>query len=129
MLQGLENNLKTAFFEYDFAKDGGAVGDITLRGANMPAGAAIVGGIIDVETALLSGGDATAALKLVNAEDILAATGKASFSLNATLPVVPVFSAATTLKLTANKNLVMSIAVADLTAGKFTVGLVYMVTR
>jgi hypothetical protein len=129
MLQGLENRMKVAYFEYDFAKDGGAVGDITLRGANIEKGAVVVGGMIDVETAVTSGGAATVALKLATAADVLAATGKASFSLNATLDVVPVRTAATAVKLTANKDLTMTVAVAALTAGKFTVALYYVVTR
>jgi len=127
--QGLENKKEVAYFEYDFAKEGGAVGDITLRGAQLPKGAIIKEGIVDVETAVVSGGAATIALKLNSAGDVLAATGKASFSLNATLDVVPDGTAANSVKLTANKRLAATVAVAALTAGKFTVALEYVVTR
>ena len=111
----LEHRKNVAIFEYDFAKDGGAIGDITLRGPDIPKGAIVDFGLIDVVTAITSGDAATAALKLVTAEDILAATAKASFTLAATLACVPVKSAATSIKTTARIKPVMSIATAALT--------------
>lgn len=126
--QGLENAKKVAYFEYSFAKDGGAVGDITLRGARLPAGAIVTTGIIHVLTAVTSGGAPTVALKLVDAEDVLAATLKGSLTLNALLDTVPVGTAATAVRCTANTALTMTIGVADLTAGKLAVALDYVVT-
>ena len=125
----LENRVRVAVYEYDFAKDGGAVGDITLRGPDLPIGACVDFGLLDVLTAVTSDGSATIALKAVSSEEILAATGKASFTLNATLATVPVGTAATTIKCTARKKPVMTIAAAALTAGKFRLAMRYMVTR
>lgn len=129
MKQGLEERKRVAYFEYDFAKEGGAVGDITLRGSNLPKGAVVTDGVIDVETAV-TGTTSTVALKLVSAEDILAATAEASFSEDALLDVVPDGAVANMVgPLAANKNLVATVAVNPLTAGKFTVALEYYVTR
>lgn len=125
----LEKRKNVAIFEYDFAKDGGAVGDITLRGGDIPANAIVDFGLVDVVTAVTSDGSATCALKLVDAADVLAATGKASFTLNATLATKQLKSAATAIKTTARKVPVMTVAVAALTAGKIRLVLEYTVSR
>ncbi|MEV7611318.1 hypothetical protein AB0N61_17670, partial [Microbacterium sp. NPDC089320] len=50
---------------YDFAVDGGAVGDIDLtKSPVIPAGAVILGGFVEVDTAVTSGGSATVAVKV-----------------------------------------------------------------
>jgi len=118
---GLENGMQQWRFEYDFAKDGGAVSAINLRGAPIPVGAVIVGGYVDVETAVTSDGSAEVALHVTGAGDILAATGKASFSLAALLIAVPDFAtvADAVRVATAAKPVVATITVAALTAGKF----------
>ncbi len=125
--QGLEPAKRVAYFEYDFAKDGGAVGDIALRGDRLPNDAVITSGMIHVNTAVTSGGLATVALSVLAAEDVLAATAKASLTLNALLDTVPVGTAATAIRTTsAGLGVTMSIAVAALTAGKITVALEYL---
>lgn len=125
----LENKIGQCVVEYDFAKDGGAIGSITLRGPDIPSGAIVDFGLIDVVTACTSGGSATLALTLVSAGDIKAADAVANWTLAATLATVPVGTAATAVKTTARKKLVLTIAVAALTAGKFRVALRYMKTR
>jgi hypothetical protein len=125
----LDNKLQVAYFEYDFARDGGAIGDITLRGNSLPAYAIVIGGMIDVEVAVTSADAATIALNLEAAADVLAITGKASFSLAALLDVVPVNTAATAVRLTAIRKLVATVADFALTAGKFTVALTYILPR
>lgn len=127
---GLSSAKKVAYFEYDFAKHGGAVGDITVEGDVVPADAVITGGGIHVKAAVTSGGAATMAIKALSAADILAATAKASLSLNALIETVPVPQTGstwirTTSALTA---LTFSPAVAALTAGKVVVALEYFVT-
>jgi len=125
-LQGLDPVKRVAYFEYDFAKDGGAVGDITLRGGSIPNGAIVRNGAVHVVTAVTSGGAATVALKLKAANDVLAATAKASLTLDAVLDVVPVDTAATSiLNATAGAKVVATVATAALTAGKFIVALEY----
>ena len=124
--QGLEPVERVAYFEYDYARDGGAVGDIALRGDRLPNDAVIHHGIIHVNTALTSGGSATIANKILSAGDVQAATAVASFSANALLNTVPVGTAATSIRTTSGGlGVTMTVAVAALTAGKFTLALEY----
>ncbi len=116
--------LKTVQAEYDFTVDGGAVGTITLRpvtgdiqGNDLPAGAVVVTGYIDVETAVASA-TGTVALTAESAGDVLAATGQAGLT---TGRKAVVFGAKTTVR----RALTMTIGTAALTAGKFRVVLHY----
>lgn len=118
---------KVATGMYDFAVDGGAVGDITLRGGTLPSGAIIIDSLIDVDTALTSGGAATVAIKAESAADINAAdaisgapwstTGAKRGDLTATTAPV---------KTTAARTLAATVATAALTAGKFNVYVFYV---
>ena len=64
--------------------------------------------------------------KIESTEDVLADTAKASFTLNALLDVVPVRTAATSIRVTTNgKKLVMTVGTAALTAGRLVVALEY----
>ena len=124
--------LKTAEGEYDFAVDGGAVGSITLRsvnaaGAALPVGAVIMGGYVDVLTAVTSGGAGTVAINSEGAGDLVAAAAVsgAPWSTTGRKSVIPVFTGASTVKTTAARNLVATIATAALTAGKFRVVVFY----
>lgn len=108
--------------KYDFAVSGGAVGTINLldesgKALTLPKNAIITSAMIDVVTTFTSGGSATIALTANSAADIKAATAVASFSAGI-MACIPVGSAATSIKLTADRNLAMAIAVAALTAGK-----------
>lgn len=112
---------------YEFALDGGAVGDITLRGDSLPSGAIILDSWVHVDTALTSGGAATVAIKTEGAADINAAdaisgapwstTGAKRADLTATTAPV---------KTTAARNIVATVATAALTAGKFSVIIEYV---
>lgn len=125
--RGLEPSKRVAYFEYDFARDGGAVGTIAMRGDGLPDDAVITSGMIHVVTAVTSGGSATVALHLLSAGDILAATAKASLTLNALIDTVPVGTAATSIR-TTSAGLVptVTIATAALTAGKIVLALEYL---
>lgn len=124
---GVRSARKTAVGLYDFAIEGGAVGDITLRGDTIPSGAVVIDSLIKVETALTSGGAATVAIKAESAADINAAdaisgapwstTGSKRGDLTAT--TAPVTT-------TAARALVATVAVEALTAGKFTVVVTYV---
>lgn len=127
---GLENPKKVAYCEYDFTLDGGAVGDITLRGNVLPAGVLITGGWIDVITALTSGGSATAALKSVAAGDLLPATGKATFEAGARIGLGPLVNGGLLVGPTTTYTPIkLTVAAAALTAGKLQVAVEYIVTR
>ncbi len=125
----LVTNMKVAQYEYSFAKHGGATGEITVGPKLLPKGAKIFQGFIDVSTAVTSGASATIQLKVTGADDILASTGKASFSLAALLDVVPVGTAATMVIVAAAANLIVTVGTAALTAGIFTVNLLYVITE
>lgn len=120
----VESRKYTAYFEYDFAKDGGAVGDIPLRGPVLTAGAIIRSGVIKVSTGVTSGGAATAGIGAKVAEDILA-DGVVTGLTVGLHDVVPVDSATTSVELTANGGLTMTVGTAALTAGKLVVCLDY----
>lgn len=120
-LNGMGNQLKAI---YDFSVSGGAIGDIALldsegNAATLPSGAIITKVLVDVITAPTSLGAATVALKAQTAADLLAATAKAS--VTGLLDGVPVATAATSIKLTADRQVYATVAVAALTAGKINV--------
>lgn len=126
--------LKSAQGEYDFAVDGGAVSTITLRSAGgssvgneIPAGAVITGGYIEVDTILTSGGSATVAANSEGAGDLLAAAafGGAPWSTTGRKSIIPAGTGATSVKTTATRNLAIAIATAALTAGKFRIVVMY----
>lgn len=123
--------IRVARARYDFARHGGAVATIPLVGkAFMPVGAVIIGGYIEVVTAVLSGGAATVAVQAEGANDIVPAVGKASWTVGRhkivpTLAGASDLSAPADIKLTANRDVSIVVATAALTAGKFDVVLYY----
>lgn len=124
--------LKEASGEYSFAADGGAVGAITLRSGNsagngIPGGSVILGGYIEVDTAVTSGGAATISVGSEGAADLLAATAisGAPWSTTGRKSVIPVFTGVTTVKTTVARSLTITIATAALTAGAFRVVVFY----
>lgn len=128
--------LKEAAGEYDFAVDGGAVSTITLRsaggsslGGNIPNGAVITGGYIEVDTIVTtaSGNTGTVAVNSEGAGDLLAAaiTSGAPWSSTGRKSVIPASTGATSVKTTAARNLTITVATAAITAGKFRVVVFY----
>ncbi|MDQ3671589.1 MAG: hypothetical protein M3364_04005 [Actinomycetota bacterium] len=113
---------------YDFAVDGGAVGDIPLRGDKIPSGAIITDVLIHVDTVLTSGGAATVALKAESAADLNAAdaiSGAPWSSAGAKRGDLTATSAP--VKTTAERQIVATVATAVLTAGKFSAHVEYLV--
>ncbi|MBD2900785.1 hypothetical protein amrb99_97940 [Actinomadura sp. RB99] len=114
---------------YDFAKDGGAVGDIDLtKTAVIPKNAVIIGGFAEVDVVPTSGGAATLALKVEGAGDIIAAAAisGAPWSSIGRKSVIPVFTGATSVKTTAARKVQATVATAALTAGVIDVVLFYV---
>jgi hypothetical protein len=122
-------DVKTWKGSYAFATDGGAQGTITLRSNDgpIPVGSFILTGILEVTTALDSGGSATAALTVEGANDTVTATafGSSPWSTTGRKSVIPVATGATSLKTTAARNPAVVIATADLTDGVFNLILTY----
>lgn len=115
---------------YDFTVDGGAIGTITPRNApTLPAGAIILGGVIDITTALTSGGSATISLGFGSGGEkavLKALTAVASWVTGVSLVIVPIFTGATIYKVLADGQLTLTVAVATLIGGKMDVNLVYV---
>ena len=130
--EGVGNpGLKVARGIYDFAVDGGAVSTITLmKDTFIPSGATIIGGWIQVHTALTSGGAATIAVQVEAANDVLAAVAVASWTTGKK-DIVPdltggaALGASAALETTAARDISVVIAAVALTAGKFSVVLLY----
>ncbi|MDX3101745.1 hypothetical protein [Nonomuraea angiospora] len=121
--------LQVARGRYDFSVDGGAVGTIDLtRDAQIPANAIILGGFVEVDTALTSGGAGTMAVSVEGAGDIVAAAAVsgAPWSTTGRKSTVPAFTGATTVKTTQARKIQATIATAALTAGVFDVVVVFV---
>lgn len=113
---------------YDFAVDGGAVSSIVLNGSDrIPANAIVLGGLVEVDTAIVGAG-ASLAVQVEGAGDVIAAAAVsgAPWSTTGRKSVIPAFSGATTLKTTQARDIVAVITAAVLTAGVFDVMLAYL---
>lgn len=113
--------LKTWIGDYSFATDAGAIGTIILRSASgaIPIGSYIVEAFMDVTTGFTTGTAATAALQVEAANDLQTATivSGAPYSTTGLKALVPVFTAATMIKTTADRAPSMVIATGTITAG------------
>lgn len=110
---------------YDFAVDGGAISTIAITsGTPIPSGSTIIGGYVDVITALV-GATATIACQVEAANDILTAVAVASWTVGRKnvlpAPTTGALTASTAVRTTADRNISIVIATAALTAGKFDV--------
>lgn len=124
---GTRGGRKSAVGQYSFAVDGGAVGDITLRGDSIPSGAAVLDAYIKVTTALTSGGSATVAVKVEGAADINAADAISGAPWSTTGVKRADFTATTApVVTTAARSIVATVGTAALTAGVFTVVVEYI---
>ncbi len=128
--EGVNGVRRVVIGKYDFAVDGGAVSTIALMGQTaIPSGAVIVGGHVEVVTALTSGGAATIACQVNAANDILTAVAVASWTTGVKniLPAstTGALTTSTRVKTTAARDISIVISAAVLTAGKFNVVLEY----
>lgn len=114
---------------YDFSVDGGAVGAITISAEQIPAGAYITHGYVEVDTACTSGASGTLAISVEAANDIVnaAAVSGAPWSTTGFKSVIPVATGATAVKTTAARSIVATIGTGALTAGVVDVVLFYVV--
>jgi len=116
---------------YDFVNDGGAIGLIVPKNSPIiPANSIILGGITDVTTGVTSGGAATISLGTTAGSS--AASLKAAVILGTEFAaglraVVPLFTAATMFKMTAEGQLSMTVAAFALTGGKFDLNVIYLI--
>lgn len=112
---------------WDFAVDGGAISTITISSENIPANAIILGGLVEVDTIVTSGGAGTLAVQVEAANDIVlaAAVSGAPWSTTGRKSVIPVFTGASSVKTTVARPIQVVIAAVALTAGAIDVLLAY----
>lgn len=125
----MREKIQVAIGTYDFAVQGGAIGTVDLLGLDgkpvvIPQGAIIMDSLIDVITQGATSTSATIALTAQTAGDIRAALGAASYT--GLLAGIPVGTAATSIKMTADRTLRATIATGTVTAGKFNVIIEYI---
>lgn len=141
--QILTNQQRMIRCTYDFSSLGGSsAAALSLRSSTtdsfskpnttclLPKGAIIMEVFIDTVTSLTSAGSATIALSTgQTAADILTATAYSSLTAGSITAGVPLGTAATAIKLTADRTPTATIAVAPLTAGKFYVLIDYILSQ
>lgn len=110
---------------YDFSTMGGSsVSTGISLGQTIPSGAILIRSWIDIVTAPTSLGSATIAIQAQNANDVKTATQSSSYS--GRIEGAQTGAASAFTKLTAAGPLLVKIGTADLTAGKFTVFVEYV---
>ncbi len=118
---------------YDFAVNGGATGAVTLKGidgqdAVLPNKAIVVDCLIDVITPGTTSASGTMSLSTGQvAADLKAALAAASYT--GLVACIPVGTAASSIKMTADRTVVGLIATGALTAGKWNVLLYYIISE
>jgi len=118
---------------YDFSRDGGAVGSTNLKDSEtgqdckLPSKAIITQVLLHVITGVTSGGAATATITANSAGDLLNAAAKTTIDVADEMSAgIPVGTAATSVVLTAERTMVWAIGTATFTAGKVEVFFFYM---
>lgn len=122
-----------AICQYSFAIQGGATTTVNLKqldgvsNCTLPTKAIIWDGLIDTVTAITSVGSPTIAIGANTTTDLKGATASASYS--GVTAIVPVGTAATAVKLTAERTITATIAASAVSAGKFRVFLDYVLSE
>lgn len=119
--------MRVAHAIYDFAVDGGA-SCTPVKTALIPANAILIGATVNSTVALTAAGAATLGIGTTagsTSTSILAATAKATLSLDALLNGVPTFAAP--VKMTAAGSISVLIATGPLTAGQVEIFVYYIV--
>lgn len=128
----LDGQKGSAKGKYDFAVQGGAVSTIKLldeegQAVKLPDNAIITNCIIDVVSNPTSASTPTIAVGIAATNDLKTATAIASFT--GIIQGIPDNAVANAIKLTAEKDLTMTIAGTTLTGGKFLVFVDYVVSE
>jgi hypothetical protein len=121
--------LGVAHAVYNFATDGGASCTPALN-AVIPSHAILIGATVNVPTAVTAAGSATVGIGTTagsSSTSILAATAKATLSLDALINGVPTFAAP--VKMSASGSISIVVATGPLTAGVIEVFVYYVVPQ
>lgn len=135
--QGLGNLLQgqvgVVVGTYDFARDGGATGSITLKDSisgkpiSLPVGAIVTKSYIDVQTPCTTSDAGTVALSTgQTAADILTATAAAS--VTGIMAGISVGTAATMKKISSTAKTPVAVIANNITAGKFSVFMEFVIS-
>lgn len=127
----MKNRVFNLKCKYDFAVQGGAVGSVNLLQENgqacvIPKYAIIQNVLIDVITQGATSASGTMELTAQSAGDLKAALAAASYT--GLVAGIPVDTAATAIKMTADRTIVGTIATGALTAGKWYVHVRYIMS-
>lgn len=129
----VDDQVRVLTATYDFAIQGGApgtfnlLGPVTRKPVVIPKGAIITDCIIDVLTPGTTSASGTMALTAQSAADLKAALAAASYT--GRVACIPVGSAATAIKLTADRTLTYTIATGALSNGKWDVKVTFITGR
>lgn len=130
---GGTRDIKVYRGEYSFAIDGGAIGAIALRASQgsqgpIPSGSVILEAFLDVTTLFTTGTAATMALSVEGANDLVSATvvSGAPYSTTGLKATLPVFTAASMIKTTAERSPTATIATGTVTAGVLALVIFYI---
>ena len=122
-------------YTYDFSIQGGAVSTIPLIGSDMPLNAIVYGGLYDLITAFTSGASPYVSIELNKHNDLVSSLiySNAAWANTGLHAIIPVMTAATSIKLTtvSNRRPCIRITGGDadtVTAGKFNLFLVYFIS-
>lgn len=113
---------------YDFATDTGAIGTITLRGDQLPAGAVVLSAYVKVDTAVVTASSGTVALGINSTTDLRTAVVPGSgVDISGTGVKLAVHTrAAAPIVLADNKDIVATVATGAITSGRFSVLVEYI---
>jgi hypothetical protein len=131
LMKSREHSLKCV---YDFSVQGGAIGTLNLldvvgKPCVLPNKAIIRDVLIDAVTTLTSGGSAVVGLSSGKTAGDMKANATAFSAYTGLVAGVPVGTAATAIKLTADVKPTITIATAALTAGKLNVHIKYQISE
>jgi hypothetical protein len=114
----LEGVVDKVVQEWDFARDGGAVGSIPFRGPKIPNGFRVTNTFIEVLTGVTGGTSAEIGISMNTTGDLKASAVLTAYASAGVVAGIPVGTAATAVKATAARTPTLDVTVAALTAGK-----------
>lgn len=115
---GLDQCVDMYMQEWDFARDGGGIGNIAFRGPQIPSGFRITSTFIEVLTGVTGGANAEIAITMNSAGDLKASAVLTAYASAGVVAGIPVGTAASSVKATADRTIYLTVSVAALTAGK-----------
>jgi hypothetical protein len=120
-MDGVEAKIHVTDFTYDFSVHGGAIGAVTIQDKTIPSGALVLGCLIEDPETDLAGASTTVSLGIKTAADLHAADAIADINGGPLWGDQLTIGETAPVETTSQEGLIVTIAVAALTAGKFNV--------